>query len=127
MTKKYLSTVWQSALLVAATGMLVSAPMQAADLNRDQLTVTCSEYISALQIADPGKSATKKQKERAASAQDDLSLAMFWLHGYLLGRDHTQVPLNRDWMVEHVGKLAKSCQANSPDGSMRLVDAATKL
>lgn len=105
-------------------------PATALAPENDLLGYTCSDYLHALDLADPGANPTADRQAAALNAQDDLVNAMMWLHGYQTGRDGpaaAAVPLTRSWMVENVGKLADACVANSPDGSLPLASAVAKL
>jgi hypothetical protein len=93
----------------------------------DVQAATCAQFAKAMEYAKPPAKPTKKQKEFAALAQDDLVLAMTWVNGYLAGRDPAKAPpaFEKEWVVSYMGKLAEICRANS--GSMLLRDAAAKL
>ena len=132
MTKrcKGISAGMLPAMLLAAIPAPVSAQAQAQTADPDLLAVTCGEYLTAARIADPGKNPSKQRAAQALDAQDSMADAMLWVHGYLTGRASPSaqpVPLTKQWMVDHVGRLAKVCIDNSSDGKMRLVDAAMML
>lgn len=88
---------------------------------------TCAQFASTMAYAKLPAKPSQKQKDIAEMAQDNLVLAMTWLNGYLAGRDGAKgaQALNKDWIVNHMGKLAAVCKANP--GSMLLRDAAAKL
>lgn len=95
----------------------------------DLLDVSCADYLQALDIARVEEGAAAARKEEAEKAQDDIVSAMLWLHGHDSGRQPPGTafaPLTEAWISEAVIRVAKACQAHSPDGRMRLADAATK-
>jgi len=118
-------------LAIAAGGLVLVAadaagpPAASADL----LSATCGDYLAAADLADPGKGASRERLRQAEAAQDALVDAMLWVHGYMSGRSAPAAPqpLTRDWMIETIRKLAESCRKNSPDGTLRLADAAMRL
>jgi hypothetical protein len=87
----------------------------------------CGQFAQAMSYAKLPAKPTKKQKEVAILAQDDLILAMTWVNGYLAGRDPAKGSpgFDKEWVVTYMGKLAEICRANS--SSMLLRDAAAKL
>lgn len=121
-----------AALLVLAGAAHAQATPPAAGAQppqRDLLDTTCGDYLQGLQAARPGDKATAAQKRRAQEVQDDITSALMWVHGYTSARaaDGKFPPLTQAWMRETVVRLAQSCKAHSPDGKMRLADAASKL
>lgn len=96
----------------------------------DLLATTCGDFLAMLVVADPGKEPTPDKVAMAENAQDELFNVMMWTHGYATakgGAVSAAAPLNRPWMVDHVGKLAAVCRKESEDGSLRLAEAVAKL
>lgn len=94
----------------------------------DLLDTSCGQYLQALTIAKPSDKATPERAAQAVSAQDDIVQALLWVHGYLTGRDGANGParpLNREWIISNVGKLATICSAGA--ATRRLADAASQL
>jgi hypothetical protein len=93
----------------------------------DVQSANCAQFAQALNYAKLPAKPTKKQKETAALAQDDIILALTWMNGYLAGRDPAKgaPAFEKEWIVSSIGKLSEICKANS--GAMLLRDAAAKL
>lgn len=118
------------AIFVSVPVMVTAQSNQTAVAEPDLLDVTCADYRAALRAADPGKNPKAAAKATALNAQDDIVNGLMWVHGYLSARagpSAAMSPLTKSWMVATVGKLANACDAHSPDGKMRLTDAAGKL
>lgn len=115
-------------LSITAPLALLATAGQAHAADGDLLDTTCGQYLQAIEIAKPGQNANADRNAQAVAAQDDIIVAMMWVHGYLSGRGGSTSAagaLTREWMIAHVGKLAAVCRT---DGSTtRLADAAKKL
>jgi hypothetical protein len=114
-------------LLLAATAASAAGPAAKHPDLVDVQSANCAQFAQAMNYAKLPAKPTKKQKEFAALAQDDLVLAMMWVNGYLAGRDGAKGThaFEKEWIVTYIGKLAEICRANS--GDMLLRDAAAKL
>jgi hypothetical protein len=121
----------QSFLKIASSAILLacsSSAFAAESASTDLLDTTCTQYLQALNIANPGTKPNPDRAAQAAAAQDDIVQALMWVHGYLTGRDGKagpSRPLNREWIVTYVGKVATICRSGA--GTVRLTDAAAKL
>lgn len=106
--------------------LALSAPLSAQSSADDDMTnATCADYIGALQRANPGKSPTAEQVRAAQSAQDALVDIAVWAHGYQSGRagpGAQLLPFDTAFIEAHVVRLARQCEAKSPDGKMPIVD-----
>lgn len=128
MRKKLLLIV--PAAVIAFGGQGAAAQQTQQGDTGDLLDATCGQYLQAARAADPGERPSRQRRREAEAAQDSLVDAMLWVHGYttgLTGASQAPAPLTREWIVEHIRRLAQTCQSQSPDGSMRLVDAARQL
>lgn len=112
-----------STLAVAQTA---AVPSPAGDLV-DVQAATCAQFARAKSFASPPANPTAEQTAFAETAQDDLLLAMTWLHGYLSGRAGAgaSMAFDYDWIVTHMGRLTEVCNANP--STMLLRDAAARL
>lgn len=112
------------AILLMCAGTTQAAEPAPVDL----LDTTCTQYLQALDIANPGTKPGPDRAAQAAAAQDDVVQALLWVHGYLTGRDGKagpSRPLNREWIISYVGKVATACRAGA--GTVRLTEVAAKL
>lgn len=111
----------------AVVAILVAAsPAWAQPAQDDELTnATCADYIGALKRANPGKSPTEAQARAAQSAQDALVDIAVWIHGYQSGRAGANaqlLPFDDAFIESQVVRLARQCEAKSPDGKMPIID-----
>lgn len=108
-------------LVTAAVATLLAAPVLAAEPAGPQ-DVTCADMNAAIKEADPGKNPSKARQLRAIEAQDDLAFGLYWIHGWLVGKEGAAAPtLTSDWMKGQLVRLVDLCKARSPDGRMTLV------
>jgi hypothetical protein len=82
--------------------------------------------MAALRMADPGERPSSKRKAAAEEAQDDIAVALFWLHGWHAARGEASLPVKRDWMVSELKRVVAACKAQSPDGKALVSAVATK-
>ena len=87
---------------------------------------TCSDLMAALRMADPGERPSSTRKLAAEEAQDDIAVAMFWLHGWHVARGEASLPVKRDWMMTELKRVVAACKAQSPDGTALVSAVATK-
>jgi hypothetical protein len=119
MTKR----VVQSALLLALLPAAAPASLSSASTI---IEPTCADLMAALKVADPGERPTKRRKEAALQAQDDIATALFWLHGWNVAKGQASLPVTRDWMVAELKRVTEVCRAGSPDGSALVSEVATR-
>jgi hypothetical protein len=119
---------------IAATGLvLLAGALPARAQTDDQYAMTdatCGDYIAALKRANPGKSPSKAAAAAAQKAQDALVDIALWAHGYQSGRagpGTPLVPFGAAFIEAQVVKLARGCEARSPDGKLPLVDILRTL
>lgn len=107
-----------------AIAVLGAATLSAQTKEPDLLDTNCTQFTRMLRNAQPGT--TPEEKVVANSAQEELIVTMFWVHGYVSGRAGTPPALNRTWLTENTRKLADKCSASGA-GKMRIIDAAKGL
>jgi hypothetical protein len=87
---------------------------------------TCSDLMAALRVADPGERPSARRQAAAEEAQDDIAVALFWLHGWHAARGEASLPVTRDWMAAELKRVVAACKAQSPDGTALVSAVATK-
>jgi hypothetical protein len=87
---------------------------------------TCDDLMAALRMADPGERPSSRRQAAAEEAQDDIAVALFWLHGWHVARGEASLPVKRDWMVGELKRVVAACKAQSPDGKALVSEVATK-
>jgi hypothetical protein len=112
-----------SAITVHAAAWAADPPKPPAN---DVVEPTCSDLMAALRMADPGKQPSSKRQAAAEEAQDDIAVALFWLHGWHVARGEASLPVKRDWMVNELKRVVDACKAQSPDGTALVSAVATK-
>ncbi len=112
--------------LVTLALVAVATPSSAQSSRDDDLTdATCADYIGALKRANPGKTPTEAEARAARTAQDALVDIAVWAHGYQSGRagpNAQLLPFDNAFIESHVVRLARQCEAKSPDGKMPIAD-----
>jgi hypothetical protein len=112
-----------AAITVHATAWAADPPKPPAN---DVVEPTCADLIAALRMADPGEKPSSKRQAAAEEAQDDIAVALFWLHGWHVARGEATLPVQRDWMVNELKRVVAACKAQSPDGTALVSAVATK-
>ncbi len=82
--------------------------------------------MAGLRVADAGERPSRERKAAAERAQDDIATALFWLHGWHHAKGEATLPVKKDWMVAELKRVVEACRMKSPDGTMRISQAATQ-
>jgi len=116
------------ACLVAAAGLVpVVVTAEETTAQSDAiLEPSCADLMAALRVADPGKKPSRKHREDALAAQDDIATALFWLHGWHHAQGRAKLPVTRAWLATELKRVVEACNRYSPDGSMLVSEAAKR-
>lgn len=116
--------------LLLATAVSIHAAAWAAEPAKtsinEMVEPTCSDLMAALRMADPGERPSSKRQAAAEEAQDDIAVALFWLHGWHVARGEASLPVKKDWMATELKRVVAACKAQSPDGTALVSAVATK-
>lgn len=108
--KKYPIAAISLAAFCSVAAWAASAPPSGSSQSDGQFELkgaTCSQFLRAVEAA------SEADGEAAASAQDELVITLFWIHGFVSGKSGTPPKLDSKWMSTTVTRLNQVCKGKA--------------